>query len=280
MFRWLDGNRQESDGPRRRDAHAGRRRAGSRSHEELRDAHGAARTLSGNYIHSADRIQNTVEVFSTAEDNQQAVTVRVFQGERPMANDNRLLGQFNLEGIPPAPRGMPQIEVTFDIDANGILHVSAKDKATGKEQSIQIKASSGLSDDEIDKMVQDAEAHAEEDRKFHELIDVRNQADGLIHATNKSLTDLGDKVEESEKKDIESAIEALQEVLKGDDKEAIEAKVAALGELSGKLAERVYKEQAEQGAAEGGAAPEADAGASADDVVDAEFEEVKDTDSK
>ena len=170
--------------------------------------------------------------------------------------------------------------MTFDIDANGILHVSAKDKATGKEQSIQIKASSGLSDDEIDKMVQDAEAHAEEDRKFHELIDVRNQADGLIHATNKSLTDLGDKVEESEKKDIEAAIEALQEVMKGDDKEAIEAKVAALGEISGKLAERVYKEQAEQGAPEGGAAPEAEAGASADDVVDAEFEEVKDADNK
>ena len=220
------------------------------------------------------------QVFSTADDNQSAVTVHVLQGERDVATANKSLGRFDLSDIPPAPRGVPQIEVTFDIDANGILHVSAKDKATGKEQSIQIKASSGLSDDEIDKMVQDAEAHAEEDRKFHELIDVRNQADGLIHATNKSLTDLADKVEESEKKDIESAIEALQEVLKGDDKEAIEAKVAALGELSGKLAERVYKEQAEQGAAEAGAAPEADAGASADDVVDAEFEEVKDTDSK
>jgi molecular chaperone DnaK len=159
--------------------------------------------------------------------------------------------------------------------------VSAKDKATGKEQSIQIKASSGLSDDEVDKMVKDAEEHAEEDRKFHELIDVRNQADGLIHATNKSLTDLGDKVEESEKKDIEAAIEALQEAMKGDDKAAIEAKLAELGEKSGKLAERVYKEQAEQGgAAEGAAAPEAEAGAAGDDVVDAEFEEVKDADSK
>jgi len=220
------------------------------------------------------------QVFSTADDNQSAVTVHVLQGERDVATANKSLGRFDLSDIPPAPRGVPQIEVTFDIDANGILHVSAKDKATGKEQSIQIKASSGLSDDEINKMVQDAEAHAEEDRKFHELIDVRNQADGLIHATNKSLTDLGDKVEQSEKKDIESAIEALQEVMKGDDKQAIEAKVAALGEISGKLAERVYKEQAEQGAAEGGAAPEAEAGASADDVVDAEFEEVKDADNK
>ncbi|MGB5717492.1 MAG: Hsp70 family protein, partial [Gammaproteobacteria bacterium] len=200
---------------------------------------------------------------------------------RDVATANKSLGRFDLSDIPPAPRGVPQIEVTFDIDANGILHVSAKDKATGKEQSIQIKASSGLSDDEVDKMVKDAEEHAEEDRKFHELIDVRNQADGLIHATNKSLTDLADKVEESEKKDIESAIEALQQAMKGDDKADIEAKLAELGEKSGKLAERVYKEQAEQGAAaEGAAAPEAEAGASGDDVVDAEFEEVKDADSK
>mgnify|MGYP003572037345 FL=1 len=222
------------------------------------------------------------QVFSTADDNQSAVTVHVLQGERDVATANKSLGRFDLSDIPPAPRGVPQIEVTFDIDANGILHVSAKDKATGKEQSIQIKASSGLSDDEVDKMVKDAEEHAEEDRKFHELIDVRNQADGLIHATNKSLTDLGDKVEESEKKDIESAIEALQEAMKGDDKAAIEAKLAELGEKSGKLAERVYKEQAEQGggAAEGAAAPEAEAGAAGDDVVDAEFEEVKDADSK
>ena len=222
------------------------------------------------------------QVFSTADDNQSAVTVHVLQGERDVATANKSLGRFDLSDIPPAPRGVPQIEVTFDIDANGILHVSAKDKATGKEQSIQIKASSGLSDDEVDKMVKDAEEHAEEDRKFHELIDVRNQADGLIHATNKSLTDLGDKVEESEKKDIESAIEALQEAMKGDDKAAIEAKLAELSEKSGKLAERVYKEQAEQGggAAEGAAAPEAEAGAAGDDVVDAEFEEVKDADSK
>ena len=220
------------------------------------------------------------QVFSTADDNQSAVTVHVLQGERDVATANKSLGRFDLSDIPPAPRGVPQIEVTFDIDANGILHVSAKDKATGKEQSIQIKASSGLSDDEVDKMVKDAEAHADEDRKFHELIDVRNQADGLIHATNKSLADLGDKVSESEKKDIEAAVEALQEAMKGDDKAAIEAKTSELGEKSGKLAERVYKEQAEQGAAEGAAAPEGEAGASADDVVDAEFEEVKDADSK
>jgi len=170
--------------------------------------------------------------------------------------------------------------VTFDIDANGILHVSAKDKATGKEQSIQIKASSGLSDEEIDQMVTDAEAHADEDRKFHELIDTRNQADGLIHATNKSLEDLGDKVEEAEKADITAAIEALQEAMKGDDKEAIEAKTKELGEKSGKLAERVYKEQ--QAAEQGGAAPETggETEATAEDVVDAEFEEVKDADSK
>jgi molecular chaperone DnaK len=223
------------------------------------------------------------QVFSTADDNQSAVTVHVLQGERDVATANKSLGRFDLSDIPPAPRGVPQIEVTFDIDANGILHVSAKDKATGKEQSIQIKASSGLSDDEVDQMVKDAEAHAEEDRKFHELIDVRNQADGLIHATNKSLKDLGDKVDEAEKKDIEAAIAALQEAMKGDDKAAIEAKTTALGEKSGKLAERVYKEQAEaeQGAAAGGAGPEGSADAAADaDVVDAEFEEVKDADSK
>ena len=218
------------------------------------------------------------QVFSTADDNQSAVTVHVLQGERDVASANKSLGRFDLSDIPPAPRGVPQIEVTFDIDANGILHVSAKDKATGKEQSIQIKASSGLSDEEVDKMVKDAEAHAEEDRKFHELIDVRNQADGMIHATNKSLTDLGDKVEEAEKKEIEAAIEALQEVIKGDDKEAIEAKLAELSEKSGKLAERVYKEQAGQ---EGSAEAAADAGAGTEsDVVDAEFEEVKDADNK
>jgi molecular chaperone DnaK len=220
------------------------------------------------------------QVFSTADDNQSAVTVHVLQGERDIASANKSLGRFDLSDIPPAPRGIPQIEVTFDIDANGILHVSAKDKATGKEQSIQIKASSGLSDDEIDQMVKDAEVHAEEDRRFHELIDVRNQADGLIHATNKSLKDLAGKVEANEKQEIEAAIAALQEAMKGDDKAAIEAKTADLGEKSGKLAERVYKEQAGQGA-DSGADTQADSGATADsDVVDAEFEEVKDSDNK
>ena len=220
------------------------------------------------------------QVFSTADDNQSAVTVHVLQGERDVATANKSLGRFDLSDIPPAPRGVPQVEVTFDIDANGIMHVSAKDKATGKEQSIQIKASSGLSDEEIENMVKDAEEHAEDDRKFHELIDVRNQADGLIHATRKSMDDLGDKVEASEKTDIEAAISALEEIIKGDDKEAIEGKTKALGEISGKLAERVYKEQAE---AQGGEAPAGEpAGEAApdEDVVDAEFEEVKDAENK
>jgi molecular chaperone DnaK len=224
------------------------------------------------------------QVFSTADDRQTAVTVHVLQGERDVASANKSLGRFDLSDIPPAPRGVPQIEVTFDIDANGILHVSAKDKATGREQSIQIKASSGLSDSEIDQMVKDAEAHAEEDRKFHELIDTRNQADGLIHATNKSLKDLGDKVSESEKKEIEAAIEALQEAMKGDDKSAIESLTNALGEKSGKLAERVYKEQQSGsgdagGGSAGAAAGESGSGAEGD-VVDAEFEEVKDAGNK
>jgi len=220
------------------------------------------------------------QVFSTADDNQTAVTVHVLQGEREVASANKSLGRFDLSDIPPAPRGVPQIDVTFNIDANGILHVSAKDKATGKEQSIQIKASSGLTDAEIDQMVKDAEAHASEDRKFHETVDARNQADGLIHATNKSLKDLGDKVDAAEKKAIEEAIEALQQAMKDGDKDDITAKTQALGEKSGKLAERVYKENAAQG--DGGAetaGAEAGGGAN-DDVVDAEFEEVKDSDSK
>jgi molecular chaperone DnaK len=221
------------------------------------------------------------QVFSTADDNQSAVTVHVLQGERDVASANKSLGRFDLSDIPPAPRGVPQIEVTFDIDANGILHVSAKDKATGKQQSIQIKASSGLSDDEIDQMVKDAETHAEEDRKFHELIDARNQADGLIHATGKSLGELGDKVAADEKQAIETAIEALQEAIKGDDKEAIEQKTSALGELSGKLAERVYKEQAAaQDEAAAGAGGAGGSAGGSEDVVDAEFEEVKDADNK
>jgi len=218
------------------------------------------------------------QVFSTADDNQTAVTVHVLQGEREMASGNKSLGQFDLADIPPASRGMPQIEVTFDIDANGILNVSAKDKATGKQQSIVIKASSGLSDEEIDRMVSDAEAHAEEDRKFHELVDARNQADNLIHGSEKSLKDLGDQVDEQEKKDVEAAIEELKEVLKGDDKDAITAKTTALGERAGKIAEKAYQQKAgaQQAGAEGGAADAGGAQADDGNVVDAEFEEVND----
>ena len=214
------------------------------------------------------------QVFSTAEDGQTAVTVHVLQGEREVAAGNKSLGRFDLADIPPAPRGVPQIEVAFDIDANGILNVSAKDKATAKEQSIVIRASSGLSDDEIDKMVRDAEAHAEEDRKFHELVDARNQADALIHSTNKALKDLGDQVEAQERSEVEAKIEALKAAMKGDDKDDITAKSAALAEVSGKLAERVYKQQS-AGASEA-AAKEGGAAGSGDDVVDAEFEEVDD----
>ena len=214
------------------------------------------------------------QVFSTADNNQTAVTVNVLQGERERAQDNKLLGRFDLADIPPAPRGIPQIEVTFDIDANGILNVSAKDKATQREQSIVIRASSGLSEDEIERMVKDADAHAEEDRKFRELVDARNQADALIHAAGKSLADLGDEVEEEERKSVEEAIESLKQAVQGDDKDAIDAGTATLTERSGKLAERAYrKAQAEEGqgasAAGGGAAAD-------DDVVDAEFEEVGD----
>jgi len=220
------------------------------------------------------------QVFSTADDNQSAVTVHVLQGEREVATGNKSLGRFDLTDIPPAPRGVPQVEVTFDIDANGILNVSAKDKGTGKEQNIIIKASSGLADEEVDRMVKDAEAHADEDRKFHELADARNQADNMIHATEKSLKDLGeDKVSGDEKQAIDKAIEELKETLKADDKQAIEAKTAALAELSGKLAEKLYAEKsgadaAAAGAAEAGGAETAEA--AGDDAVDAEFEEVKD----
>ena len=221
------------------------------------------------------------QVFSTADDNQGAVTVHVLQGEREIASGNKSLGRFDLTDIPPAPRGVPQIEVVFDIDANGILNVSAKDKGTGKEQNIVIKASSGLADDEVERMVKDAEAHADEDRKFHELADARNQADNMIHATEKSIKDLGeDKVSDEEKQAIDKAIEELKETLKADDKGAIEAKTAALAELSGKLAEKLYADKggaeaaAAAAAASAGSAETADAGG--DDVVDAEFEEVKD----
>jgi len=217
------------------------------------------------------------QVFSTADDNQSAVTVHVLQGEREVATANKSLGRFDLTDIPPAPRGVPQVEVTFDIDANGILNVSAKDKGTGKEQKIIIKASSGLSDDEVERMVKDAEAHADEDRKFHELADVRNQADNMIHATEKSIKDLGeDKISEDEKAAIDKAIEELKETLKGDDKEAIEAKTTALAELSGKLAEKLYAEKGDAEGAADAAAGQAEAATdTGDDVVDAEFEEVK-----
>jgi len=215
---------------------------------------------------------NAEQVFSTADDNQTAVTIHVLQGERERSADNKSLGRFDLADIPPAPRGLPQIEVTFDIDANGILNVSAKDKATGKSQTIVIKASSGLSDDEIEKMVGDAESHAEEDRKFRELVDARNQADGLIHASEKTLSELGEKATSEERLGVETATSDLKSALEADDLEAIQAKTAALAEASGGLAQRLYAEQAEQ---EGG-----DAAAAADDVVDAEFEEVDDEKSK
>src|SRR5690554_46132 len=213
------------------------------------------------------------QVFSTADDNQTAVTIHVVQGERKQAAQNKSLGRFDLTDIPTAPRGTPQIEVTFDIDANGILNVSAKDKATGKEQSIVIKASSGLSDEEVEAMVRDAEANAEADREFEELVQVRNTADGLVHATRKTLEDAKDKVTDDEKTAIEAAIVAVEEALAGNDKADIEAKTKALTEASSSLAERLYAEQAAQGQAEGA---EQSGANEDDDVVDAEFEEVKD----
>ena len=215
------------------------------------------------------------QVFSTADDGQTAVTVHVLQGEREQAATNKSLGRFDLADIPPAPRGVPQVEVTFDIDANGILNVSAKDKATGKQQSIIIKASSGLSDEEIQRMVRDAEIHADEDRKFHELVSVRNQADGLLHATRKSLEELGEKVDASERRDIELAIDDLKSVLSGDDKEAIETRAQKLAEVSGKVAQRANQADAGTGGAPSGEPGRADANAD-DNVVDADFEEVDD----
>ncbi|NNJ90442.1 MAG: molecular chaperone DnaK, partial [Gammaproteobacteria bacterium] len=222
------------------------------------------------------------QVFSTADDNQTAVTVHVLQGEREQAGANKSLGRFDLTDIPPAPRGVPQVEVNFDIDANGILNVSAKDKATGKEQSIVIKASSGLSDDEVDRMIKDAESHAAEDQKFQELVTVRNTADSLIHATKKSMEEMGDQLEADEKTSIEKAIADLEEAIKGDDKDDIEAKTKALTDASGKMAERMYAQQGAEGAADPSASADdvtggADTGApgGGDDVVDAEFEEVK-----
>jgi molecular chaperone DnaK len=228
-------------------------------------------TLGGVFTRIIDR--NTTiptkksQVFSTAEDNQNAVTIRVFQGEREMAADNKVLGQFDLMGIPPAPRGMPQIEVTFDIDANGIVNVSAKDKATGKEQQIRIQASGGLSEADIQKMVKDAEANAAEDKKRREAVDAKNHADALVHSTEKALAEHGSKIGETERRAIEDAVSDLKEALKGDDAEAIKAKTNAVAQVSMKLGEAMYKQQAESDAAKD---------AAKDDVVDAEFTEVDD----
>jgi molecular chaperone DnaK len=228
-------------------------------------------TLGGVFTRIIDR--NTTiptkksQVFSTAEDNQNAVTIRVFQGEREMAADNKVLGQFDLMGIPPAPRGMPQIEVTFDIDANGIVNVSAKDKATGKEQQIRIQASGGLSEADIQKMVKDAEANAAEDKKRREAVDAKNHADALVHSTEKALAEHGSKIPETDRRAIEDAVGDLKEALKGDDAEAIKAKTNTLAQASMKLGEAMYKQQAESDAAKD---------AAKDDVVDAEFTEVDD----
>jgi len=215
------------------------------------------------------------QVFSTAEDNQSAVTIHVLQGERERASANKSLGQFNLTDIAPAPRGMPQIEVTFDIDANGILHVSAKDKGTGKAANITIQGSSGLSEEEIERMVKDAEANAEEDKKLTELVASRNQAEALIHSVKKSLADYGDKLDAAEKEKIEAALKEAEEAVKGDDKAAIDAKAEALGVASQKLGEMVYAQAQAEAQAGEGAQTESSAKKD-DDVVDADFEEVKD----
>lgn len=215
------------------------------------------------------------QVFSTADDNQTAVTVHVLQGERELAGVNKSLGRFDLADIPPAPRGVPQVEVTFDIDANGIMNVSARDKATGKQQSIVIKASSGLSDEEINRMVTDAEEHAAEDAKIRALIDKRNQAEQMIHATEKSMTDLADQMDDAEKAEINSRLDELRETVKGEDTDAIETKLNSLSEVTAKLAEKAYAQQSTDGDAAEGAGSETAANDASDDAVDAEFEEVK-----
>src|SRR5690348_13853766 len=240
-------------------------------------------TLGGVFTRLIDR--NTTiptrksQVFSTAEDNQNAVTIRVFQGEREMAADNKLLGQFDLVGIPPAPRGMPQIEVTFDIDANGIVNVSATDKATGKEQSIRIQASGGLTEADINRMVKEAEAHAEDDKKRRELVEIKNQGEALVHSTERMLKDYGDKVPAGDKSLVETAVAELKTALQGEDKDTIKAKTDALAQASMKLGEAMYQASQSQ-AAGGGGGPQAASGGSDDKVVDVDFEEVKDDDSK
>ncbi|MEX2129329.1 MAG: molecular chaperone DnaK [Xanthobacteraceae bacterium] len=241
-------------------------------------------TLGGVFTRLIDR--NTTiptkkgQIFSTAEDSQNAVTIRVFQGEREMAADNKLLGQFDLVGIPPAPRGVPQIEVTFDIDANGIVNVQAKDKGTGKEQQIRIQASGGLSEADIEKMVKDAEAHAAEDKKRRELVESKNQADALVHTTEKSLKEYGDKIGEADRTAIENAISDLKEALKGDDAEAIKAKAQTLAQASMKLGEAMYAAQKQGGDGSDGSAPGGSEGQAKEDVVDAEFTEVDDDKKK
>jgi molecular chaperone DnaK len=238
-------------------------------------------TLGGIFTHLIER--NTTipskksQVFSTAADNQTAVTIRVFQGEREMANDNKLLGQFDLVGIPPAPRGVPQVEVTFDIDANGIVHVSAKDLGTGKEQSIKITASSGLSKDEIEKLVRDAQSHSDEDKKRRQLAEARNQADTLVYGTEKNLNEHGDKISEDEKTKITDAVAALRKAMEGNDLDAIQSATQTLTSASHKLAEEMYKKASASASPGGSGAPEGNGGATGktdEKVVDAEFEEV------